>query len=230
MSYSEWSNFAYYKTGDIATFGATAYEALQANQNVVPSTLAPNWQVLPSGGGGITSVNALVGPAIVLKSSDGSITITETAPTDIDLTTSTLPLRGYFIDVALPPQVIDNITTDVGFDITPPFYLPDKHYQITWTTLFTSLAGTPLTGSIKWGVSQNVVPFTLPLNNQESSQIFDVAYAFTPSNAFQIIYSVSVSYLSEAAFPPNLTLWFEGTALSDKVEIAVREVSVLLLD
>lgn len=54
MSYSSWSDFAYYTTGDIATYNAVAYSALQANRNVVPSTLAPNWALVPSGGGGNT--------------------------------------------------------------------------------------------------------------------------------------------------------------------------------
>jgi hypothetical protein len=54
MSYSSWSDFAYYNIGDIATYNTTAYSALQANRNVIPSTLAPNWAVVPSGGGGGT--------------------------------------------------------------------------------------------------------------------------------------------------------------------------------
>ena len=44
MSYSTWTNFAYYEVGDVATYQNIAYIALQANQNVVPTTLAPNWK------------------------------------------------------------------------------------------------------------------------------------------------------------------------------------------
>lgn len=67
MSYSIWSDFAYYKTNDVATYNTIAYQALQPNQNVVPSTLAPNWQVLPSGGGG--GVDSLSGGTGVLTQS-----------------------------------------------------------------------------------------------------------------------------------------------------------------
>jgi len=230
MSYSQWADFVYYRLGDIAMYGSITYQALQPNINVVPTGLAPDWQVLPApAGAGVSSLETLTG-AITLSCSSGTYT---TAGNDIALAINfpvPPPLQGFFIDTALPAQVIDGTTLYAGFDITPPFYQPDKHYQITYTTLFTSLIGAPLTGSIKFGVSQNAVPFALPLNNQESSQVFDVAFAFTASNAFSIIYSVSVSYLSEVAFPPNLTLWFEGTGLSDKVSIAPREASVLLLD
>lgn len=62
MSYSEWSNFAYYKVGDIATYNTIAYQALQPNQNVPPLPANPSWQVLPSGGGaGVSSLSGLTG-------------------------------------------------------------------------------------------------------------------------------------------------------------------------
>lgn len=46
MSYSEWADFVYYDIGGIASYNGIVYQALQANRNVVPTTLAPNWQVL----------------------------------------------------------------------------------------------------------------------------------------------------------------------------------------
>lgn len=82
MSYSEWANFVYYKTGDIATYNTTAYQALQANVNVVPTTLAPNWQVLPApAGAGVSSLSTLTG-AITQSCSTGTYT---TAGNDIQL-------------------------------------------------------------------------------------------------------------------------------------------------
>jgi hypothetical protein len=83
MSYSQWANFVYYQTGNIATFGSTNYQALQANINVVPSTLAPNWQVLPApAGAGVSSLSTLTG-AITQSCSAGTYT---TAGNDIALT------------------------------------------------------------------------------------------------------------------------------------------------
>lgn len=47
MSYSQWADFVYYNVGDIANYGSVAYQALLSNRNVLPTTLAPNWQVFP---------------------------------------------------------------------------------------------------------------------------------------------------------------------------------------
>ena len=83
MSYSQWANFVYYKTGDIATYGSTNYQALLANVNVVPTGLAPNWQVLPApSGAGVSSLSTLTG-AITQSCSSGTYT---TAGNDIALT------------------------------------------------------------------------------------------------------------------------------------------------
>lgn len=81
MSYSQWADFVYYKLGDIATFGSITYQALQPNINVVPTGLAPDWQVLPSGGAGVSSLETLTG-AITLSCSSGTYT---TAGNDIAL-------------------------------------------------------------------------------------------------------------------------------------------------
>jgi hypothetical protein len=83
MSYSQWANFVYYKLGDIANFGSITYQALQPNINVVPTGLAPNWQVLPApAGAGVSSLSTLTG-AITQSCSSGTYT---TAGNDIALT------------------------------------------------------------------------------------------------------------------------------------------------
>jgi hypothetical protein len=74
MSYAQWSSFAYYNVSDIVGYNAVNYQALQANINVVPSTLAPNWQLLttptPSA---VDSLNTLTGN-VVLSSADATFT------------------------------------------------------------------------------------------------------------------------------------------------------------
>jgi hypothetical protein len=45
MSYAPWTSFAYYNAGDIVSYLNVDYQALIANTNKVPTTLAPNWQV-----------------------------------------------------------------------------------------------------------------------------------------------------------------------------------------
>ena len=138
-------------------------------------------------------------------------------------------LQSYFIDSALPTFDLDSgaLVTE-GVDITPPFYAGAKHFLITWSTLFTG--NPPVTGSIKWGVSQNAVPFSTPLNNQESSQLFDCSTAITVANANQVLWSVTVVYLTETDLPPNITIWYISTNLNDVVSVAIREVAVTLLD
>jgi len=138
-------------------------------------------------------------------------------------------LQSYFIDSALPSITLDSgASVTEGIDITPPFFAGAKHFLITWSTLFT--AGAPVTGSIKWGVGQNAVPFALPINGQESSQLFDVSTAITVANGNQVLWSVTVVYLTEIDLPPNITLWYQSTSLDDAVTVAVREVAVTLLD
>jgi hypothetical protein len=83
MSYATWADFVYYNLGDIANFGSTAYQALQPNINVIPTGLAPNWQVLPApAGAGVSSLSTLTG-AITQSCSAGTYS---TAGNDIALT------------------------------------------------------------------------------------------------------------------------------------------------
>lgn len=83
MSYSQWADFVYYKLGDIATYASINYQALQPNINVVPTGLAPDWQVLPApAGAGVSSLSTLTG-AITQSCSSGTYT---TAGNDIALT------------------------------------------------------------------------------------------------------------------------------------------------
>jgi hypothetical protein len=90
MSYSTWADFVYYQVGGIAEYNTIAYEALQQNRNVIPtSSIGVDWNVLPSGGGGVSSLNSLAG-ALVLTSPDASITITLNA-NDIELQTAATP-------------------------------------------------------------------------------------------------------------------------------------------
>jgi len=74
MSYAQWSSFAYYNVGDIVGYQAINYQALLANRNVVPTGLAPNWQLLttptPSA---VNSLNTLTGP-VVLASTNALFT------------------------------------------------------------------------------------------------------------------------------------------------------------
>lgn len=83
MSYSQWTNFVFYKVGDIANYGSIAYQALQPNQNVAPLPANPAWQVLPApAGAGVSSLSTLTG-AITQSCSAGTYT---TAGNDIALT------------------------------------------------------------------------------------------------------------------------------------------------
>jgi len=116
MSYSQWANFVYYKTGDIATYASINYQALQPNINVAPTGLAPNWQVLPAPvGAGVSSLSTLTG-AITQSCSSGTYT---TAGNDIALTlafpafpiTSVNGLGGTPVIAEPTNSVIQVITT-----------------------------------------------------------------------------------------------------------------------
>jgi len=74
MSYSQWANFVYYKLNDIAIYNTVTYQALQANVNVIPTTLAPNWVVLPVAGAGVSSLNALTGALSLVAGSNMTVT------------------------------------------------------------------------------------------------------------------------------------------------------------
>jgi len=74
MSYATWANFVYYKVGDRVIYNTTNYEALQANINVAPTTLAPNWQVLPPPVAGVTSLSGGTG-ALTQSCINGTYTL-----------------------------------------------------------------------------------------------------------------------------------------------------------
>lgn len=57
MSYAEWSPYTVYLLNDIVNYSGAEYQALQTNQNVVPSTLAPNWVIYAPGGSGLNIVS-----------------------------------------------------------------------------------------------------------------------------------------------------------------------------
>jgi len=121
MSYSEWADFVYYDIGGIASYNGIVYQALQANRNVVPTTLAPNWQVLPSGGGaGVSSLETLTG-AITLSSPTATFT---TAGNDIALTitypTAVPSVNGLTGAITIEPDVDTTleIITDTSNTIT----------------------------------------------------------------------------------------------------------------
>ena len=99
MSYSEWADFVYYDVGNIASYNGIVYQALLANRNVVPTTLAPNWQLLPApAGAGVSSLETLTG-AITLSSPTATFT---TAGNDIAMT------------IAYPVAPVDSVNGLLG--------------------------------------------------------------------------------------------------------------------
>lgn len=139
-------------------------------------------------------------------------------------------LATFFIDTALPSELlIAGISTKV-IDITPPFYQPNKHYLIVWTTLF-NCAVAPTAGSLKFGLCQNTVPLTPPTINQQSSEEFNVATAFTIGiGGNEVLTSVSDVYLTDGTAPPKITLFYTGISISDNISVSVRQLAVILLD
>ena len=116
MSYSEWSDFAYYRTNDIATYLGVEYIALQPNRNVPPTGLAPNWAQLATGTG-IQSINALTNPSIVLSSPNNSLSVGSVAPDTITLQTN-LTYQTGDLTSSLPTQtniVAGTSSTNVPF-------------------------------------------------------------------------------------------------------------------
>ena len=117
MSYSEWADFVYYDIGGIASYNGIVYQALQANRNIVPTTLAPNWQVLPSGGGaGVSSLETLTG-AITLSSPTATFANTGN---NIELTIQyPVPPTPQVYQSTYYKTTTQNLTsgnTDVSFD------------------------------------------------------------------------------------------------------------------
>jgi hypothetical protein len=123
MSYSQWANFVYYNLGDIATFNSINYEALLPNINVVPTGLAPHWQVLPAGvGAGVSSLETLTG-AITMSCSSGTYT---TAGNDINLAI-VIPVPTPFLSdgiVEIHTGVVDVLVeTGIFLGATPQITL-----------------------------------------------------------------------------------------------------------
>ena len=127
MSYSQWSNFVYYQLGDIATLGSIDYQALQPNINVLPSLLAPNWQLLPSpSGSGVSSLSTLTG-AITQSCSSGTYTtvgndialaITFPTPTGVSSLSSLTGAITQSCSTGTYTTVGNNIALAINFPIS----------------------------------------------------------------------------------------------------------------
>lgn len=121
MSYSEWADFVYYDVGNIASYNGIVYQALLANRNVVPTGLAPNWQLLPSGVAGVSSLSALTGAITIAGAGEGtqglSIVVDKVGQT-IALSTAVFSQHGFntvnittattLVSIALPAPYLDN--------------------------------------------------------------------------------------------------------------------------
>jgi len=107
MAYSQWSNFANYRVGDIAVYETITYSALLPNTNIVPTTLAPNWVVLPSPSGG--GVSSLVG---------GTGALTMSIPTG-----GTVALVGNDVElnIAFPDIDFEGLQNKLGIITILPF-------------------------------------------------------------------------------------------------------------
>jgi len=147
MSYSVWANFVYYQTGGIASYGGNVYEALQPNINVLPTTLAPNWQVLPGSSGGVSSLEGLVGAVTQSVVSGGSyanvgndIQLTITPPVSVS---SLEGLVGAVTMSVVSGGSYANVGNDIQLTITPPVVLPSGLIRVstlTWQQVFASTA------------------------------------------------------------------------------------------
>lgn len=142
-----------------------------------------------------------------------------------------LPPYKLFQDTALPSVTLTAGATDTKLvDFTPSFFEYNKHYQITWTTNFSAGAGT--TGAVKWGISQNVLPYVAPLLSQESVGSFDCSTELTAITGNATLKTVSAVYLTETGggFPPKITLFFESTTTNNNITVQVNEVAIIKLD
>jgi len=123
MSYSVWASFVNYLVGDIASYNGVIYEALQVNTNVLPTTLAPNWQVLPGSSGGVTSLEGLAG-AVTLSVVGGGGTYANVG-NDVQLTfpvvSSLDGLTGAVTQSVVGDGSYANVGNDVQLTINSPF-------------------------------------------------------------------------------------------------------------
>jgi hypothetical protein len=96
MSYANWQSTAYYLPGNIVLYNSIEYQALLANFDVVPSTLAPNWVLLnPPAPAVVDSLNGITGNVVAVAGS--GIGLTPGVPTAQDITidnTGVLSLDG----------------------------------------------------------------------------------------------------------------------------------------
>lgn len=146
MSYSEWANFVYYKTGDIATYNTTPYQALQPNVDVVPTGLAPNWVVLPSGGGG--GVSSLSGGTGALTQSclngtyslvGNNIELAIAYPVVPPVVPQEFPYYGigatssFAVSAGGTEQIIGNVKTTYTMSVNRPKCLYQVYYYANGT-------------------------------------------------------------------------------------------------
>jgi hypothetical protein len=139
------------------------------------------------------------------------------------------PVQGFYNDVALTPQNILPGSSTIGFVVTPPFYEPNKHYLVSYTTNYSQAGSNLVSGRILTGISQNAAPLTLPLANQETKQVID-ATTLTANTNYQTIQSVSVPYLTSASSAPAITLFYSGSNLTSTISVQVNESSVIALE
>ena len=115
MAYSQWADFVNYRVGDIAVYQTIAYSALQDNTNVIPSTLAPNWQVLPAPvGAGVSSLVGGTGALTMSIPTGGTVAL---VGNDVALSIA-YPINAVY-QATYYKTTVQNLTsgnTDVSFD------------------------------------------------------------------------------------------------------------------
>lgn len=154
MSYSIWSSFAYYNTGNIVSYNAINYSALQANVNVVPTTLAPNWVVLPPPSG--AGVSSLVGGtgALTMSVVNGSanlvgndIQLAIAYPTSVTSISDGTTALSNAITLTSPngTVTITSNSPNIELETTPPFIPALASFYSSTTQALAASALTKLT-------------------------------------------------------------------------------------
>jgi hypothetical protein len=125
MAYSQWADFVNYRVGDIAVYQTIAYSALQNNTNIIPTTLAPNWVVLPApvgagvsslvGGTGALTMSIPTGGSVALVGNDVALSISYPTPIDIDFE----GLQNKLGIITILPLTSDTIALASNNDGTP---------------------------------------------------------------------------------------------------------------